>query len=319
MFLSRDILIMNVKGFFFIIYLFLPTIALAQCDYYDILSGMGLDTDIETNFELKDAVFRDSGGSIYHPYFDRFLKEKNPAFSIDAELTYDNLIWMKGFKESGALNRLKLAVNYVKRNPESIVPEFEAKYLVSKELSLLDEAFFQSEYMSEVNIIVTHDNVTTYWKHLDGKPVRGHSADVTWNSIPGAGAPDGEKELVIALLKDKDGNWYVPTGNHGSKNLVLHEFGHAFDKIAGNGLTGQPFSKSSDFYSSWYNEYSAGNLKESYYLQPENNYSAALEESFAEGIAKYYGSFVTNSYEWPYITSYFYNVLRPMLINSRFN
>ncbi|WP_258317686.1 hypothetical protein, partial [Escherichia coli] len=82
----------------------------------------------------------------------------------------------KGFKESGALNRLKLAVNYVKRNPESIVPEFEAKYLVSKELSLLDEAFFQSEYMSEVNIIVTHDNVTTYWKHLDGKPVRGHSA-----------------------------------------------------------------------------------------------------------------------------------------------
>lgn len=308
---------MKLRVFFLIVTLFIPLFVLAECDYYDVLENMGLSTDIETNFELKEAIFKENGGSVYHPYFERFLKEKNPAFSIDGELTYENLIWMKNFHESGSLKRFKMAVNHVKRNPDTIVPEFEAKYLVAKELSLIDEVFFRTDYLAEVNIIVTHDNVTTYWKHLDGQPVRGHGSDVTWNTIPGAGAPDGETELVIALSKDKDGNWFVPTGNHGSKNLVLHEFGHAFDKIVGNGLTGKPFSKSNEFYSSWYNEYSAGNLKESYYLQPANNYSAALEESFAEGMAKYYGSAVATGYEWPYITSYFYNVLRPLLINSR--
>ncbi|HBC3820671.1 TPA: peptidase [Vibrio parahaemolyticus] len=289
--------------------------ARSQCDIYQKLQEMGLNTEIETNFQLKNHIFKESGGTLYHPYFERFLKEKNPAFSIDGPLTYENLIWMQKFKDSGALSRLKAAVSHIKINPEAPIPEFDAKYLVGKELALVDDVFLHSNHMADVNLVVTNDNVTTYWKHLDGIPVRGHDPSVTWNSIPGAGAPDGVKELVIALHKGHDGSWYIPKGNHGSKNLVLHEFAHAFDKIVGHAIDQRPFSKSEDFYRSWYNEYSSGNLKEAYYLQPDNNYSAALEESFAEGFAKYYGADIAGSYDWPYITSYFYNTLRVHLSN----
>lgn len=84
-----------------------------------------------------------------------------------------------------------------------MIPEFEGRYLVAKELSKLDPALLKSGWntVHEIKLVVTHDNVTTYWEHLKGQPVRGHEAGITWDSIPGAGSPEGLTELVIALQK----------------------------------------------------------------------------------------------------------------------
>ncbi|ENH7396347.1 peptidase [Vibrio vulnificus] len=297
-------------GFFL---LFVSFFSRANCSIESILDELELPDHIQTHSELKEHLLPLLGGTNYHPYISKYLDELNPNLSLNTDLTLENLIWVKSFVDSKYVDKFKKSIGHVKVNKSSHVPEFDAKYLISKELSKADSVFLSKSLSNDITIVVTHDNVTTYWKHLDGIQVRGHADGVTWNTIPGAGAPDGEVELVIALKQGSDGVWHIPKGNHGSNNLVLHEYGHALDKIVGKKLDNKPFSQSEDFYRSWYNEYASGNLKDKYYTQTENNYSAALEETFAEGFAKYFDSGNVSQYEWPNVATYFYSILKKKL------
>lgn len=280
-----------------------------------ILESLDIDVDIETIFELKENLYPMLGGTELHPYINQLLEDINPAFAKDGPLTLQDVQWIKDCIDEKSIDRFKQALRHVTVHKESGVSEFDAKYLVSKELMKTESVFLSHGISSEIKVVVTKDNVTTYWTHLDGAPVRGHPNGSTWNSIPGAGAPDDEAELVIAIRQDKDGKWELPSGNHGSSNLVLHEFGHALDKVIGNKVDKKPFSQSQEFYYCWYYDFSEGKLKEPYYTQPENNYAAGLEETFAEGFAKYYGSNSNNvtMNDWPWVISYFYQTLLPKL------
>ncbi|HDY8067430.1 TPA: peptidase [Vibrio vulnificus] len=298
------------------VFLFLSFFSSANCEIYSIdslLDKLELPDYIQTHSELKEHLLPKLGGTVYQPYISRYLDELNPNLAQNTELTLDNLIWVNSLIESKYVDKFKKAIAHVKVNKLSSVSEFDSKYLIGKELSKADSIFLSKSLSSNITIVATHDNVTTYWKHLDGVQVRGHPDGVTWNTIPGAGAPDGELELVIALKQGSDGVWHIPSGNHGSNNLVLHEYGHALDKIVGRKLDGKAFSQSEDFYRSWYNEYASGNLKDNYYIQPANNYSAALEETFAEGFAKLFDYGSVSEYEWPNVATYFYSVLKKKL------
>ncbi|BBR37576.1 hypothetical protein KAM338_18620 [Aeromonas caviae] len=286
------------------------------CDIYALLEEMEFPDDIDTIFELKIEMARQSGGTYYRDDFIRYLEDLNPAFKVDAELTLEQLQWAKAVMDAGTLKRLSSGMGMVDVNTKSTVPISEAKYLVGKELAKLDPIILSTNWNlnSVGRVIVTNDNVTTYWTHLKGVPVRGHPDGVTWDSIPGAGSPDGENELVIALTKNNKGEWTIPKGNHGSSNLVIHEFAHTLDKLVGQRLDGRKLSKDPEFYRNWYNDYQSGKITEQYYLQPENNYENALEESFAEGFAKYFeNNGRVTSYDWPYISSYIGNYLMKKL------
>lgn len=280
-----------------------------------ILESLDLDVDIETIFELKEKLYPMLGETELHPYINQLLEEINPTFVQDRPLTLQDVQWTKDYIDSKSIDRFKQALGHITVNKESGVSEFDAKYLVSKELMKTESVFLSHGLSSKIKVVVTKDNVTTYWTHLDGVPVRGHPNGSTWNNVPGAGASDYETEVVIAIRQGKDGKWELPSGNHSSSNLVLHEFGHALDKVIGNKVYKKPFSQSQEFYSCWYNDFSAGNLKEPYYTQPANNYAVGLEETFAEGFAKYYGSSPNNvtMNDWPWVTSYFYKTLLPMI------
>ncbi|GEK15849.1 anthrax toxin lethal factor-related metalloendopeptidase [Aliivibrio fischeri] len=286
----------------------------------EILESLDLDVNIDTIFGLKENLYPMLGGTKYRPYINRLLEETNPHFAKDGPLTLSDMQWLKSYIDSKAIDRFKKSLGHVKPHKASGVSEFDAKYLVSKELMKTECVFLSHGISSEIKVVVTKDNVTTYWAHLDGVSVRGHPEGSTWNSIPGAGAPDGETELVIAIRQNKDGKWELPSGNHGSSNLVLHEFGHALDKVIGNKMDKNLFSQSPEFYRNWYYEFKAGNLKDLYYTQSENNYETGLEETFAEGFAKYYGSngnsAAVTQYDWPWVTSYFYQTLLPKLKNE---
>ncbi|EGR03131.1 putative zinc metalloprotease [Vibrio cholerae HC-49A2] len=280
------------------------------CPIGDILESMELPLEIETSHELRAELAKLTGGTYYRDYLYRLIDELNPFFKTDQMLTAEHTYWAKQLLDSGKLKNFTSALSYVKINRNSMIPEFEGRYLVAKELSKLDPALLKSGWntVHEIKLVVTHDNVTTYWEHLKGQPVRGHEAGITWDSIPGAGSPEGLTELVIALQKNPDGKWAIPTGNHGSKNLVIHEFGHTLDRVVGTYFTGKPYSQNPSFYQAWHSDYQLGKIKEHYFLQPENNYAVALEESFAEGLSKLYGiDNIQSTYDWPYMSAYFYD------------
>ncbi|MFM5433551.1 hypothetical protein ACET9P_22090 [Aeromonas veronii] len=283
-----------------------------DCNISSLLSSMNIKEDVKTVFQLKAEMRKLHGGGLYNKLFDRYLEEVNPYFRFDGPLDINQVVWAKKFIDDGFFNKMKKAARRVGVNPSSNVDIHNAEYAIGRELARLDDVFISNKNTIYIKVIATDDNVTTYWTHLDGVQVRGHPTGVTWNTIEGAGAPDNEVELVIALKKNGNGQWALPeVGNHGSKNIVLHEYGHAIDKIAGKAITsnGNKFSLEPDFYQAWYNEYISGNLKESYYTQAANNYEAALEESFAEGFAKYFSGDGVSHAEWPYISSYFKNIL----------
>ena len=91
-------------------------------------------------------------------------------------------------------------------------------------------------------ITVTNDNITNHpdrW-HLRDVTPRGWNNGMTWKDVPGGGALgkgadvgiNGD-ETVIALSKDATtGKWSI-SKNHGSTNLVLHEYAHAIDRSFG--------------------------------------------------------------------------------------
>lgn len=292
------------------------TVFSGSCSIDELLESMDLHADINTVFELKTELRKhEFGGTLYETLFFRYIEEINPYFKTDGELFYSQVQWAKQLVDSGNLDRFRRAVHHVKVNPSSDIPVLDAKYAIGKELAKLNPVFLSNDYIQDIQVIATHNNVTTYWKHLDGVPVRGHPDGVTWNTIEGAGAPDGETELVIALVQDQDGKWVLPNGNHGSSNIVLHEYGHALDKVMGKMLfKGKKLSSDPQFYRAWYNEYSAGNLKDAYYTQPDNNYEAALEETFAEGLSKYFSQDGVSAYEWRYVSNYITTVLIPIFI-----
>ena len=284
-----------------------------NCSIDELLESMGLDPEIQTIFEFKTELRKQEfGGTLYEDIFFRYLDEINPYFKTDGELELSQVQWAKQLVDSGNLDRFKRAVHYVAINSSSGIPMLDAKYAIGIELAKLDSIFLSNNYISDIKVVATHDNVTTYWKHLDGVPVRGHPDGVTWNSIEGAGAPDGETELVIALVKNEEGKWVLPNGNHGSSNIVLHEYGHALDKIMGKIINGKKLSSDPEFYRAWYNEYSSGSLKDGYYTQPENNYESALEETFAEGLSKYFSQDGVSHTDWRYVSNYIQTVLMPI-------
>lgn len=287
-----------------------------NCNLKEVLKSMNVDSEINTVFELRTELRKKWGGDDYDKVFNMYISDLNPYFKTDGEINVDQAIWTKQFVDSEMFLGFKSAVDKVKINPKSNIPHDEAKFLLGKELVKLDAIFLDHEHAKQIKIVATHDNVTTYWTHLDGLPVQGHSSDKTWNSIPGAG---GKGELVIALHKKEDGTWSLPEGNHGSKNIVLHEFGHSFNYTVGDLLDGNGAYLSNDpeFYRAWYNEWQDGNFKDPYYVQADNNYSVGKDEAFSEGLAKYYSKDGISVREWPHIGKYFETVLLPKLRSSK--
>lgn len=286
------------------------------CTINDMLESMEVDVDINTSFELKTELRKNIfGGTLYEPMFFRYLEELNPYFKTDSELTFAQVAWVKQLVDSGNILRFRKAIAHVKINPKSSIPELDANYAIGVELSKFNTSILDHIIDRNIKVIATHDNVTTYWTHLDGVPVRGHPDGATWNTIEGAGAPPGETEIVIALKQDATGKWVLPNGNHGSKNIVLHEASHAIDRIVGQLIQDNKLKLSLDpnFYRAWYNDYTSGNLKDSYYTQPQNNYEVGLEESFAEGLAKYFIADGISHTEWPFISEYIRTTLVPLL------
>ncbi|OWO88941.1 peptidase, partial [Vibrio cholerae] len=82
----------------------------------------------------------------------------------DQMLTAEHTYWAKQLLDSGKLKNFTSALSYVKINRNSMIPEFEGRYLVAKELSKLDPALLKSGWntVHEIKLVVTHDNVTTY-------------------------------------------------------------------------------------------------------------------------------------------------------------
>uniref|UniRef100_A0A3B0M8R5 ATLF-like domain-containing protein n=1 Tax=Arsenophonus endosymbiont of Trialeurodes vaporariorum TaxID=235567 RepID=A0A3B0M8R5_9GAMM len=91
-------------------------------------------------------------------------------------------------------------------------------------------------------ITVTNDNITNHpdkWSLRDQTP-RGWNNGLTWKDVPGVGAlgksanyPYNGDETFIALSKDALINKWSISKNHGSINLVLHEYAHAIDRSFG--------------------------------------------------------------------------------------
>ncbi|WP_312209422.1 RHS repeat-associated core domain-containing protein [Pseudescherichia sp.] len=166
-------------------------------------------------------------------------------------------------------------------------------------------------------ITFTNDNITNnpLRAHLKGVIPRGHVA--TWDTVPGVGAqgknaPAGTHgdETVIAMSQTSSGQWQMAT-NHGSTNLMLHEFAHAIDRSfgekgnlgdKGTGEEGDYLSRRQSFRHAWRQDLSqsANDSDTTYYWQGGSDGGA--EETFAEAFGDMYGG--TNYRHWPNVKSY---------------
>ncbi|MCX4029164.1 membrane-targeted effector domain-containing toxin [Endozoicomonas sp. SM1973] len=192
------------------------------------------------------------------------------------------------------------ALSLVELNPNSPVNE-QGRVAVAEQLVKYPVEILDLMKAHKINVVVTNDSITTYYPHLKGVTPRGWPAGKTWDDVPGVGSFNNQRGSVIAVILDPNGKWVIPPmgQGHGSSNLVLHETAHAIDRIIGTESQGENLSKRSSFGQAWQNDYQS---LDPYYQQGG---TAGLEETFAEGIARYYESAARLS--WNHVNGWLLN------------
>lgn len=181
---------------------------------------------------------------------------------------------------------LQKALEVVKLNSNSPVSE-QGRFAVAQELAKFPVEILDLMKAHNISVLVTHDSITSYYQELKGVTPRGWPAGKTWDSVPGVGAFGAFRGAVIAVKLDANGKWVVPKAGdgHNAANLVLHETAHAVDRIVGEDRNGgQYLSNRKSFLAAWQGDFHS--LGDDYYKQ--GGAQAGREETFAEGIAKYY-------------------------------
>lgn len=258
----------------------------------------GLDETIRTHEQLHTAIEEHYGQQTL-----ALLKSKLPSFmAATGSLSPAQVDVIAQLLNSDAATCFAQAIQMVHLNPSSGVDDQCAR-LVATELAKLPLNLLNKANQMGVRVVVTDNNVTTYLPELKGQGARGHGGG-TWDNIQGVGAFGIRNETVIAMEKNASGDWQIGT-NHGSANLVLHEFGHTIDRLIGAKDSGRYFSKASGFDTGWANDYNQ--LDTDYFRQDGGSkntpHDAGLEESFAEGLARLYGG--NSSFKhWPSIEAH---------------
>lgn len=208
-----------------------------------------------------------------------------------APLTKTNLEKAVACLSNPDFDHIVRALGMIKISQQSHV-DVDSRLTVATELAKLPPNTLKMAERNGLFITLTHDNVTTHLTHLKSQQPRGHGHQSSWENVPGVGGHEfNSREVVIAL--EKKGNSWEIGRNHGSANLVLHEFAHAIDRVIGNGQPNSEHSSCSQdvsFRRAWSEDRGLNRLA-SYYRQSHNqdNYRAGLEESFAEAVARHYG------------------------------
>jgi hypothetical protein len=97
--------------------------------------------------------------------------------------------------------------------------------------------------------LVPPNNVTNAFPETKGKRPRNWPPDLKWEQVPGQLNPV-TKQVVVATVTQGMGNQHVipPYGRgHGSRNLALHETGHAVGRLPSGGKNSPPLYLSPDF------------------------------------------------------------------------
>ncbi|CAM3311052.1 MULTISPECIES: anthrax toxin lethal factor-related metalloendopeptidase [Yersinia] len=168
-------------------------------------------------------------------------------------------------------------------------------------------------------ITLTNDNITNHprMNALKGQTPRGWTNGKTWDSVPGVGAlgkgAENEfhaDETVVALTQLANGSWQLAT-EHGSANLVLHEYAHAIDRSFGEkanmgdkglGEVGDSLSCRQSFRDIWQTELGSTSQTDSNYYYWQGGSDGGAEEAFAEAFSDLYGG--TSQRPWPNIKAY---------------
>lgn len=224
---------------------------------------------------------------------DLCLEKKSGTISSHDMESLIKIVRSSDFKKRHILSKM------VTVNKTSNIDE-HARKLVIKELDKLPASLIFEAYNQGMTVVITHDDVTTYRTDLLDESVPGHDRS-SWIGVPGVGAYDN-KETVIALKFNISNKcWEIPD-NHGSCNLILHEFGHSVDRILGVARTGMITSETKSFYRAWYADFNL--LDGDYYQGNESDvdFYRPLAESYAEAFALTFND--NNEIKWPHIQNY---------------
>lgn len=214
-------------------------------------------------------------------------------------ISSDDMIKLIKIVRSTKFTKLNVLSKMVTVNKTSNIDE-HARKLVMKELDKLPSSLIFEAYNKGMTVVITHDDVTTYRTDLLDESVPGWEKE-SWEGIPGAGGFEN-KETVIALKFNPNRKcWEIPN-NHGSCNLILHEFGHSIDKVLGVARTGMVTSETKSFYKAWYADFNL--LDGDYYQGNESDvdFYRPLSESYAEAFALTFND--KNEIKWPHIQKY---------------
>ena len=160
--------------------------------------------------------------------------------------------------------------------------------VVAVELSRLPASELQALEKAGYKIVVVRNSIVEAYPELATKRPRGWPRGKTWADSPGI-HDGGRKEVAIATR----GGQVPATGNgHNSVNLVIHETAHALDVVHGG-------SKKKGFKAAR----TADLAKLSKYEKQAGR--GGLEESYAEGMARYYGGTAADRAKTPNLSNYF--------------
>jgi len=169
------------------------------------------------------------------------------------------------------------------------------KELVARELAKMPQEALDEMKENGTRVAVCRGSVTDHKKDLSGFTPRGWPEGTDWKTVPGC--YDNEKNEVIVATRGHGTprGAHVPEwgDGHGAANLAIHEAYHAIDYQGGK------VSSSSAFGAVRQTDYD--HLPE-YCHQPGE---AGLEESYAEGAARYYGNPSDMEFDQPAIDGYF--------------
>ncbi|MDH2434378.1 hypothetical protein QCD60_17605 [Pokkaliibacter sp. MBI-7] len=229
-----------------------------------------------------------------------------PGLREDGPLHHTTLHTMLQVLDSPYFKSFKLAEPLVKGNEASGFDP-AALSLVTAELAKLPPPLLKQLQKHGTQIVVTHDSIGTVpdaARHgLSDKTPRG------WTSGSTAGLPatfvDTTNTVLISLVKNASNEWSI-NPDHGCRNLVLHETGHAIDVTLGTKETGQYLSNHQGFQQAWQKDLG---LLDDYHRQPgpENDFKPGRQEGFAEGVARAFND-PSTQHDWPNICHYIANV-----------
>lgn len=153
--------------------------------------------------------------------------------------------------------------------------------LVKEQLRKLPFDVLNDFYNDGGKVRVCRESVTEHLTQLAGVHPRGWPADKTWDDVEGT-YWDATKEVVIATqeldLSIGDETIRVLGQDHGSENLVIHEFAHGYDR-----LTFRDNRAYRDFERAY--DKDDDNMNSPYLTQPG---LSGREEAFAECFAYYF-------------------------------